>query len=110
VATVVHIVSSSYVVDVFLSLVPGKAVAETINEKLGAALGEILSEITKANAERDYAWRCVLLEEYQCCVCTPQTGHRIICNLSELQHLILHFGIAALHGDSIQNANITYLK
>lgn len=39
----------------------GKAIAETVNEKVGAALGEILSEITKANAERDYAWRCVRL-------------------------------------------------
>lgn len=42
------------------SLPAGKAIAETVNEKVGAALGEILSEITKANAERDYAWRCVM--------------------------------------------------
>ena len=37
----------------------GRAVAETVNERLGAALGDFLSEITKLNAEREYQMRCV---------------------------------------------------
>lgn len=38
----------------------GRAFAETVNERLGAALGDLLSEVTKLNAERDYAIRCTL--------------------------------------------------
>lgn len=35
----------------------GKAIAETVNERLGAALGDALSEITKANAEAQASLR-----------------------------------------------------
>ena len=35
----------------------GRAFAETINDRLGAALGDFLSEIAKADAERRQAWR-----------------------------------------------------
>ncbi len=35
----------------------GKAIAETVNERLGAALGDALSEITKVNAEAQAAFR-----------------------------------------------------
>lgn len=43
----------------------GKAVAETVNERVGAALGEVLSEVTKANAERGNAWRSFQQEVQQ---------------------------------------------
>jgi hypothetical protein len=35
----------------------GRAFAETINDRLGAALGDLLSEIAKADAERRQAWK-----------------------------------------------------
>ena len=37
----------------------GRAFAETVNDRLGAALGDLLSEIAKADAERRHAWRWV---------------------------------------------------
>ena len=35
----------------------GRAFAETVNDRLGAALGDFLSEIAKADAERRQAWK-----------------------------------------------------
>ncbi|KAL0018169.1 hypothetical protein WJX79_008648 [Trebouxia sp. C0005] len=35
----------------------GRAFAETVNDRLGAALGDLLSEIAKADAERRQAWK-----------------------------------------------------
>jgi hypothetical protein len=35
----------------------GRALADTVNERLGAALGDLLSEVTKLNAEREYQMR-----------------------------------------------------
>lgn len=43
----------------------GKAFADTVNERLGAALGDLLSEISKRNAERDYAIRSFQQEVQQ---------------------------------------------
>ncbi|DBB07309.1 TPA: hypothetical protein ACH3X3_008809 [Trebouxia sp. C0006] len=35
----------------------GRAFAETVNDRLGAALGDFLSEIAKADAERRQVWK-----------------------------------------------------
>lgn len=35
----------------------GRAFAETVNDRLGAALGDFLSDIAKADAERRQAWK-----------------------------------------------------
>lgn len=37
----------------------GRAFAEVVNDRLGAALGDLLSEIAKADAERRQSWKYV---------------------------------------------------
>lgn len=43
----------------------GRAFAEVINDRLGAALGDFLSEIAKADAERRQAWKYVFSYLYR---------------------------------------------
>ena len=49
-----HVGSNKAVLEAFFI---GRAFAETVNDRLGAALGDLLSEIAKADAERRQAWK-----------------------------------------------------